>query len=85
MKQLKFFATIAVAAVMLFLNSCNSGEDKKVEESSTDTSAVTTVSPAPAPSGPSSIMTITHKVANYEKWKPFYDGHDSVRLANGLH
>jgi hypothetical protein len=30
-------------------------------------------------------MTITHKVADYDKWKASYDSHDSVRLASGLH
>ncbi len=31
------------------------------------------------------IMTITHEVANYAKWKSAYDAHDSNRLAYGLH
>lgn len=26
-----------------------------------------------------------HKVANYAKWKPGYDGHDTARLTAGLH
>ncbi len=88
MKQVKFLATISLAASMLFLSSCNSGDDKKADEKSPDSTTLKTETPlavTAAPSGPSSIMTITHKVANYEKWKPFYDGHDSVRQANGLH
>jgi len=88
MKQLKFLAAISVAAGMLFLSSCNSGDDKKSEEKSSDSTTLKTETPlavTAATEGPSSIMTITHKVANYEKWKPAYDGHDSVRLSNGLH
>jgi hypothetical protein len=89
MKQVKFLATITVAG-MLFLSSCNSGEEKKTDESTADTSTVktdtsTAATVATPSSGPTSIMTIKHKVANYAKWKPFYDAHDSARQANGLH
>lgn len=28
---------------------------------------------------------VMHKVANYAKWKPLYDGHDTARVAAGLH
>jgi hypothetical protein len=31
------------------------------------------------------LVTVTHKVANYAKWLAAYDAHDSVRLAAGLH
>lgn len=75
---------------MLLLSSCNSGSDKKADENSADTTAGKTdtaaVTAMPAPSaGPTTIMTIKHKVANYAKWKVAYESHDSVRQANGLH
>jgi hypothetical protein len=87
MKQVKLLATISVAAGMLFLSACNSGDDKKAKEAAADTTVKTETPPpvTPAPQGPTSMMTITHKVANYAKWKPAYDSHDSARLANGLH
>ncbi len=88
MKQKKFLATITVAAGMLFLGSCNSGENKKADENTADTSTAKTETPSPpvsTPAGPTAIMTIKHKVANYAKWKPIYDSHDSIRQANGLH
>ena len=87
MKQLRFFATIGVAAAALFFSSCNSDEGKKADDKNADSTAVKTETPAPPPmpSGPMMVMTIKHKVANYAKWKPFYDGHDSARQANGLH
>ena len=88
MKQLKLLATICVAAGMLFLSSCNSGKDKKTDEGSADTSTVktdTTTAAVTTTTGPATLMSIKHKVANYVKWKPFYDAHDSVRQANGLH
>jgi hypothetical protein len=89
MKHPKFFATLAIATSVLLL-SCNSGGEKKASDTPADTSTVkkdTTAAPAPAPvpSGPALIMTVTHKVANYTKWKSGYDSHDSVRVAHGLH
>ena len=86
MKQVKLLTTISIAAAMLFLNSCNSGNDKKTDETTTDSSTVKMETPpVTAPSGPTMVMTIRHKVADYAKWKPAYDSHDSARLANGLH
>ena len=86
MKQVKLSATIIVAACAFFFSACNSGEDKK-EEGTTE--AISTpkeeTPPPPPPSGPTSLMIVKHKVANYAKWKPAYESHDSVRLANGLH
>jgi hypothetical protein len=91
MKQVKFLATMSVAAGLLFLYSCKSGE-KKAEEPTSDTTTVDTTAkaemPAPAAvtsSGPTSLMTIKFKVANFAKWKPSYEGNDSFRLASGLH
>jgi hypothetical protein len=31
------------------------------------------------------MVMIMHKVADFAKWKPSYDAHDSMRLAHGLH
>jgi hypothetical protein len=87
MKQVKFFVTLAIVAGV-FLISCNSGGEKKASDATVDSSTVkkdTAPAPAPIHSGPVLIMTITHKVADYAKWKPGYDSHDSVRLAHGLH
>ena len=86
MRHVKFFATLAVASGILLL-SCNSG-DKKASDTAADTTAVKKDSvppPAPVASGPAMIMTITHKVANYAKWKAAYDEHDSARLSYGVH
>ena len=77
MKQVKFFPTLSLAAV-IFFSSCNSKSDKKADENkmdSTGTKTETTVTPA---AGPSSVMIIRHQVADYAKWKVGYDGHDSA-------
>ena len=92
MKHVKFLAAITVAGG-LFLSSCNSGGEKKADENSTDTSAAKTdttattmtTTTATNPSGPTSIMTVRAKVANFAKWKTAYESNDSMREANGLH
>lgn len=87
MKQAKFMATIIVAACALFFSACNSGDEKKAEDNPVDSSAAKMEPPPPPvnPSGPTSLMIVKHKVANYAKWLPAYESHDSARLANGLH
>lgn len=89
MKQLKFFTTVSVASGMLFLSACNSSENKTTTTepaTTTDTTAKTETPPSTStPAGPTSIMSIKHKVANFAKWKIAYDAHDSIREANGLH
>ena len=77
---------MSVAAAALFLSSCNSGGDKKADEKMGDSSTVNKETPPPPPPpGPSSIMIVRSKVANYAKWLPSYESHDSVRLSFGLH
>ena len=84
MKQFKIFATLFVATGTFFLFSCNSGKDKKADENKTDSTGMKNETMV-APSGPTSIAIIRHKVANFDKWKSAYDAHDSARQANGLH
>ncbi len=84
MKQFKFLMPFAIGVSMTaFLFSCNSGEEKKAEEPAKDTTAK--IQPPPPPPPPPKLMVIMHKVANFAKWLPQYEGHDSVRQAAGLH
>jgi hypothetical protein len=87
MKLFKSFTMLAVAAGMLFIASCNSGETKTEETTGADTAAKTEEAPPPpaAPAKPANVALIWHKVANYSKWLPLYEAHDSARLASGLH
>jgi hypothetical protein len=86
MKHVKFFATAFVAAGIVLLVSCNSGEGSKTDATASDSTIVKTDTPAVVPAaGPVMVMTITHKVASYAKWLPAYESHDSVRMASGLH
>ena len=86
MKHVKFFATLGVAAGMVFFSACNSGKDKKAADNPADTATAKMDNPVTtSPSGPMSTMIVRIKVADYAKWKPAYEAHDSSRLANGLH
>lgn len=84
MKQIKWSCTFLLAASIFFLSSCNNEGEKKSEA---DTTTATT------PAAPVStidttehkMVTIMHKVADFNKWLQAYEGHDSVRLASGLH
>lgn len=85
MKQFKFLMPFAVGVSMTaVLFSCNSGEEKKAEGPAQDTTTAKAPEPA-APAKPDNIMVVIAKVANYAKWLPDYESHDSVRLASGLH
>ncbi len=84
MKQSKFLSSAAIGMLMLF--SCNSGGNESTTTTSTDSTmkdsaaAVTQAPPAPAIS-----MLIIQKVANFAKWFPGYEAHDTARVAYGLH
>jgi hypothetical protein len=91
MKRSKFAGLLFYAATLLFLASC--GGDGSKEPASADSSTTTTTETTPAAipeastivTTPESMMIITHKVADFAKWKMAYEGHDSARLASGIH
>jgi hypothetical protein len=85
MKQFQMGCTMILAAFVLFLSACGEGEN---EAAKTDTTAAV----APAPESVNTIVTtpenmvmVMHKVADFGKWLAAFEGHDSVRLASGLH
>jgi len=90
MKQSKFLLILFGVSITFFLISCGGGEEKKSSESTADTTAATTATTTPAPvntiiTTPTNMLVVRHKVANYAKSEVAYDGHDSARLADGLH
>jgi hypothetical protein len=89
MNQNRFTSLLFSAAMVLFFSSCGGNEDKtNTDTTTTDTSANATPPPAPVNTiitTPQNMMVVTHKVADFAKWKPSYDEHDSLRLANGIH
>ena len=85
MKQFKFLTALCFAAGMSFvITSCNSGEEKKADETPVDTTAAKPMEPT-TPVKPGNILIIMQKVTNYNKWLPAYEAHDSVRNVYGLH
>lgn len=83
MKQLKFLSALGIASVLLF-SSCGGDEEKKTDTATTDSTATTKTESA-VNTTPETILIVRHKVADYAKWKVAYDGHDSMRLASGIH
>ena len=88
--NLKFYGRLLCAATGFFLLSCGNNEDKTTTETTgTDsTSADTAVTSAPVNTivtTPETIMTVRHKMTDYDKWLAGFEAHDSMKLANGLH
>lgn len=84
MKLFQWSCTHLLAAGLFFLSSCGGDGDKKAE---TDTTAAETP-PAPVSTIDTTshnMVTIMHKVADFNKWMQAYEAHDSARLASGLH
>jgi hypothetical protein len=93
MKQFKNAPAVLVVTCTMFLSSCGNNQQKN-EAASTDsatstTSTTTTTTTAPSKTDidttPHTTLLVRHKVANYAKWKTSYDGHDSFRIAHGIH
>jgi hypothetical protein len=85
-KQLKILPALGIASVLLF-SSCG-GDEKKTETTAADSTAntpTTTTTQSTVSTTPETVIIVRHKVANYAKWKASYDGHDSFRLASGIH
>src|SRR5688572_8493353 len=76
-----------IALVLLF-SSCAGDEDTKTDTTTdstatSDTASTSTMSDVNTT--PETILIVRHKVTDFAKWKVAYDGHDSMRLANGIH
>jgi hypothetical protein len=88
MKLSRFSASQFYLGVVILLTSCGSGSDEKT--TATDSTA-TADSAAKAQvvntivTTPQNMEVITQKVADFAKWSMAYEGHDSARLAAGLH
>lgn len=89
MKQFRLLLMTAFAAILLFTVSCNDEGETATDEASGDTTAAATpatTTPEPAiNTTPTTFMIVRHKVKDYASWKPSYDSHDSLRVANGIH
>lgn len=77
---------LGIAFVLLF-SSC--AGDETTTDTTTDSTATSDTASALTTSDinttPENILIVRHKVADFAKWKVAYDGHDSMRLASGIH
>ena len=87
MNTLKSYCNLLCSAATIFLFSCNNADNTTSETTSTDT-AVTSSTEAPENTivtTPVNMMTVRHKVADYNKWLANFESADSMKAANGLH
>ena len=87
MKQLTFLSALAIAFVFLF-SSCGGDEETTTNtttDSTTTVDSATTSAASNVTTTPETILIVRHKVADFAKWKASYEGHDSMKLANGIH
>ena len=70
---MKKLLSILFAFSIIFFFSCKNGEEKNTNET-TQTMAAASFK----------LMMIKHPVADFEKWKPVYLAHDSMRKAFGI-
>jgi hypothetical protein len=87
MRQSRFSGLLFYSMVFLLVSCSGGGNETKT---TTDSTAVDTTKAVVAPvvttvTTPENMMVVTHKVANYAKWKASYDAHDSIKLVYGLH
>ncbi|MGZ3939086.1 MAG: hypothetical protein ACXVLT_10565 [Flavisolibacter sp.] len=92
MISVRTLCTTLMAASMISFTACNNSQTKTNESTGDTTTATTpantTATTAPASNivtSPQNMLVVMQKVANYAKWKPMYDGHDTARVAAGLH
>jgi hypothetical protein len=91
MKQSRCTGMLFCAALVFFLTSCGgNGSEEKTNKDTTaatkDTTATTVAPPVNTiVTTAENLVTVTHKVSNFAKWLSAYEGHDSARLASGLH
>jgi hypothetical protein len=86
MNTLKFYGSLVCTASTIFLFSCNNADNTTSETTSTDSVATTADVPVNTiVTTPENIMSVRHKVADYNKWIAGFESADSMKLANGLH
>lgn len=94
MNHLKLPRLLLCAAAAFIFTSCGNNKTKsstettetnRMDTGNAPVTSTTTTSRSTIDTAPQNMMVVRHRVANYSKWKPSYDAHDSMRLANGIH
>jgi hypothetical protein len=85
------FGAPLLGLLLFSVTACNNSEQAttgSTTDSTATDSTTTTASTTPASTivtTPQNMLVVMQKVANYSKWKAVYDGHDTARVAAGLH
>jgi len=90
MKSRNFFFLLCSTAIPFFFSSCGNNDENKTATTDADSTAAATTpttnsSNSTVVTTPETVLVVTGKIPNYEKWKAAYDAHDSVRKAFGIH
>ena len=91
MKSSSFHVLPILAAMLCFLSSCtNSDQSKTAGSTTTDSSTGDAIVTPATPvntivTTPQGIVSIRHRVKDFNAWRLVYESNDSARLANGLH
>jgi hypothetical protein len=88
MKLSRFSNSVFYIGIALLLSSCGSGGNEKTAGTDSTASADTAAKAQAVNTiitTPQNVEVVTHKVADFAKWLAAYEGHDSARLASGLH
>jgi hypothetical protein len=88
MKLFRFSTSQFYIGVVILLTSCGSGSNEKTtvtDSTASADSAAKAQAVSTIVTTPQNMVVVYHKVANYSKWLTSYEGHDSARLAAGLH
>ncbi len=84
MKSTKtLFQLLMICSITAAVFSCNSNADTATTTEPAKDSPVVSA-PAQPEFTPFEVMEITHNVADYEKWRPFFNADGENRKANGL-
>jgi hypothetical protein len=89
MKQFRFTGSLFTAAMVFLLTACSGNGSEKT--AATDSAVADTAAKVAPPvistiiTTPQNMVVVMQKIGSYAKWKMAYDGHDSARLANGVH
>jgi len=80
---LKQLLVVCICAVLF---SCNNNAEKKEDatKAPADSTTSTTASPAPAVFTPFDVMEISHKVKDYDKWRPLFNTDSTARRTSGM-
>jgi hypothetical protein len=84
----RFSNPLFYVGAVIFLTACGSNGNEKATAADSTASADSAAKAQAANTivtTPLNMEVVTHKVADFAKWLPSYEGHDSARLAAGIH